>query len=162
MSPRFVVACTLGVLIHLVPTPVVAQEAPAGGLPAFMSGCWAQPAPEGNGLREIYSTPAANMMTGLSQFWRGGNIVDFEFSRIDSSAEGPLLTPHPSGVRSVTFSPVRIEATRIVWENLEHDFPQRIIYHRVASDTLVARIEGGSGADAQALEWRMARMACPG
>jgi len=30
----------------------------------------------------------------------------------------------------------------VVFENLRHDFPQRIIYRRVSEDSLIARIEG--------------------
>ena len=155
--PITVVAGTLALC-----TPGASQVADTGGSPAaFMVGCWAQPAPEGSGLREFYAPPAANMLTGLSQFWREGQIVDFEFHRIDSSPGGPVLTPHPRGVRSVQFQPTEVGAQRIVWQNLEHDFPQRIIYDRVATDTLVARIEGNDGSEARALEWRMARVPCP-
>ena len=140
-----------------------AADAPSPGMEAvaFMVGCWAQPAPEGNGLREIYSPPATNLMTGLSQFWRGGRIVDFEFHRIDATETGPALTPHPRGQPSVTFPPSVMRPNHITWENLEHDFPQRIMYTRVAPDSLVARIEGGEGEDAQMIEWRMGRIACP-
>ena len=150
---------TLGPLLVAVPA-CAQQEDPALGV-GFMVGCWAQPAPEGNGLKEFYAPPAENMLTGLSQFWRGGRIVDFEFHRIDLSPAGPVLTPHPGGVASVSFQPTEIQSDRIRWENPDHDFPQRIIYQRVAEDTLVARIEGGEGANARSLEWRMGRVSCP-
>jgi hypothetical protein len=151
----------IGLALLAAPAHAGAQSADGGvSAAAFMVGCWAQPAPEGNGLRETFAPPAANMLTGLSQFWRGGRIVDFEFHRIDASADGPVLTPHPRGVASVAFPPAEIAADRIVWQNLDHDFPQRIIYHRTAADTLVARIEGGEGETARALEWRMARVDC--
>lgn len=145
----------------IIAEPVSAQER-EGGMESvsFIVGCWVQPAPEGSGLREIYPPPAENMLTGLSQFWQDGRIVDFEFHRIDGSADGPLLTPHPKGVASVTFRPVEIREDRITWQNLDHDFPQRIIYHRVAVDTLLVRIEGGEGAGARSMEWRMARARC--
>ena len=150
-------------LLGLTAASLGAQEPGNSGLDAarFLVGCWAQPAPEGNGLREFYAPPANNLLTGLSQFWRGGEIVDFEFHRIDDSPAGPVLTPHPKGVASVSFQPSAIEPGRIVWENPEHDFPQRIIYARVAPDTLVARVEGGEGASARSAEWRMARTECP-
>jgi hypothetical protein len=141
--------------------PASAQADDAFAGIAFMVGCWAQPAPEGNGLREFFAPPAANMLTGLSQFWRDGQIVDFEFHRIDSSPDGPVLTPHPRGVASVSFRPADLGVDRIVWENPEHDFPQRITYHRVAADTLVARAEAGEGPASRSIEWRMARVACP-
>jgi len=144
------------------PEPTSAQVAETGvGAASFMVGCWAEPNDDESGLREIYAAPAANMLTGLSQFWRDGRIVDFEFHRIDESPDGPVLTPHPQGVASVSFRPLEIGHDRITWQNLEHDFPQRITYRRVAVDTLVVRIEGGEGASARSIEWRMGRAKCP-
>jgi hypothetical protein len=58
----------------------------------------------------------------------------------------------------VTFTEKERAANRVVWENLAHDFPQRIIYQRVAPDTLVARIESADGA--RGTSWRMSRAVC--
>ncbi|MDH3223793.1 MAG: DUF6265 family protein [Gemmatimonadota bacterium] len=161
MRPRMTLLSAAVLGTALLAGPASAQSGDTFSEVHFMVGCWAQSAPEGSGLREFYPPPAANMLTGLSQFWRDGRIVDFEFHRIDRSPEGPVLTPHPRGVASVSFRPVDIRADRVVWENLDHDFPQRIMYHLVAADTLVARVEGGEGPDARSIEWRMARTACP-
>jgi hypothetical protein len=125
---------------------------------AFMTGCWQEPGAQG-GLREQFTPPAANRMTGLSQFWRGDMIVDWEFHRIDLGPEGPILIPHPKGVASVPFASAGVEENRVVFSNPEHDFPNRIIWHRVAADTLVARVEGDAE-DAPVLEFRMAGVSC--
>lgn len=163
MHARMALLALAAIAATFIPTAPDSRQEAHGGLSAvaFLVGCWAQPGPEGDGLREFYPPPASNMLTGLSQFWRDGAIVDFEFHRIDSSADGPVLTPHPRGVASVQFRPVEIEAERIVWQNLEHDFPQRIIYHRVAPDTLVARVEGAPESGVEGLQWSMIRAACP-
>lgn len=153
--------------LDLVPdNPLARQELTrlresANGVEAlsFMVGCWAEEPGSPNGLREVFVAPASNMMTGLSQYWRDGQIVDF---RIEGAPGGPVLTPHPRGVASVSFRPVELDSESAVWENLEHDFPQRITYLRVARDTLKARISGGEGDTARSIEWRMSRMACPG
>jgi hypothetical protein len=60
----------------------------------------------------------------------------------------------------VSFAPKIVEANRAVWENPAHDFPQRILYTRVATDTLVARIEGRTPSGDRSLEWRMSRGGC--
>jgi|ADGO01.1.fsa_nt_gi hypothetical protein len=44
--------------------------------------------------------------------------------------------------QAVPFRLVNFSANRYVFENKEHDFPQRIIYHLVSADSLHARIEG--------------------
>lgn len=160
LRPLLVVAAFCAApAVPAAPVAVSAQESatPSMEAVAFLAGCWRQPGD--SGLREYYAPPARNMTTGLSQFRRNGAVVDWEFHRIDAGPDGPVLTPHPRGVASVPFQPRAVEDGRIVWENLEHDFPQRIIYTRVA-DTLTARIEGGTGPEARGMEWRMVRASC--
>lgn len=99
-------------------------------------------------------------MTGLSQFWNEGSIVEFEFHLISASDEGPVLKPHPGGVGSVEFQPRTVASNRIEWENLTHDFPQRIIYHRIGKDTLTVRVEGGEGGSLRSTTWEMMRTSC--
>jgi hypothetical protein len=44
-----------------------------------------------------------------------------------------------------------------VFENLAHDFPQRVIYRRCDAD-LCARIEGTVGGQVQGIDWRYRRL----
>jgi hypothetical protein len=142
---------------------------PAAGTPAirnplsdlsFMAGCWRGLTRSGTTIEEFYTTPSSNLIVGTTRYVRDGRTVDFEFTRIDQTDSGSVITPHPKGVRSVSFPPKVIEKNRVMWENPSHDFPQRILYSRVAEDTLVARIEGRTPSGDRALEWRMARVAC--
>ena len=126
----------------------------------FMAGCWRGVTTSGTTIEEFYSTPSSNLIVGATRYVRDGRAVDFEFTRIDQTDSGAVVTPHPKGVRSVSFAPRVAEANRIVWENATHDFPQRILYTRVSADTLVARIEGRTPRGDRALEWRMGRAAC--
>jgi len=127
---------------------------------AFMAGCWRGLTASGTTIEEFYSAPSANLIVGATRYVRAGRSVDFEFTRIDQSDSGAVITPHPKGVRSVTFAPKVLRANRVVWENAAHDFPQRILYTRVSADSLVARIEGRTPRGDRALEWRMGRVAC--
>jgi hypothetical protein len=126
----------------------------------FMSGCWRGLTRSGTTIEEFYTAPASNLIVGTTRYVRDGRVVDFEFTRIDQTDSGVVITPHPKGIRSVSFAPKAIERNRAVWEHPTHDFPQRILYMRVAHDTLVARIEGRTPSGDRALEWRMARAAC--
>jgi hypothetical protein len=126
----------------------------------FMAGCWRGLTRPGTTIEEFYTTPSSNLIIGTTRYVRDGRTVDFEFTRIDQTDSGAVITPHPKGVRSVSFAPKIIERNRAVWENPTHDFPQRILYTRVADDTLVARIEGRTPSGDRALEWRMVRGAC--
>lgn len=127
---------------------------------AFMAGCWRGVTASGTTIEEFYSGPSSNMIVGATRYVRDGRTVDFEFTRIDQTDSGVVITPHPKGVRSVSFATKELAAGRIIWENPTHDFPQRILYTRVAGDTLVARIEGRTPRGGRALEWRMARAEC--
>jgi len=127
---------------------------------AFMAGCWRGLTRSGTIIEEFYTTPSSNLIIGATRYVRDGRAVDFEFTRIDQTDSGAVITPHPKGVRSVSFAPKVVERNRAVWENASHDFPQRIVYARVAEDTLVARIEGRTPSGERTLEWRMARAVC--
>jgi hypothetical protein len=52
----------------------------------------------------------------------------------------------------VAFAAKEASGTRVVFENPDHDFPQRIIYER-NGDVLNARIEGRMGEREQAMTW---------
>jgi uncharacterized protein DUF6265 len=149
-----------------------AQAAQAGSAPSpsavrssladlgFMAGCWRGLTRSGTTIEEFYTPPSANLIVGATRYVRDGRVVDFEFTRIDQTDSGAVITPHPKGVRSVSFAPKVVERNRVVWENPTHDFPQRILYTRIADDTLVARIEGRTPSGDRALEWRMVRATC--
>jgi hypothetical protein len=126
----------------------------------FMAGCWRGLTRSGTTIEEFYTPPSSNLVLGTTRYVRDGRVVDFEFTRIDQTDSGAVITPHPKGVRSVSFAPKVVERNRAVWENPTHDFPQRILYTRVADDTLVARIEGRTPSGDRALEWRMVRATC--
>lgn len=84
------------------------------------------------------------------------------------SAAGPVMA-HAASAQSpassassqaeAAFPLVRASATEVVFENLQHDFPQRIIYTR-AGATLRARVESADGKKAQ--DFPMTAVACPG
>ena len=125
---------------------------------AFMSGCWTGPDANGTTIEEHYTTPSNNLILGTTRYLRDGLTRSFEFTMIGNVAGGSHLIPHPGGKASVTFTEKERAANRVVWENLAHDFPQRIIYQRVSADSLVARIESADGA--RGSSWRMGRAEC--
>lgn len=89
----------------------------------------------------------------------------YEFLRIAENEAGEMVYYSMPGGRSppTPFTLVSNDAQRAVFENLAHDFPQRIIYER-DGDVMIARIETASGDGG--MQWRFARAAhdsrCPG
>jgi len=146
---------TLAIALSLLPMQAAAQQAPA-----FMAGCWTGTLGRRT-IEEVYTTPAANLMQGMTRYLQDGRAVDYEFTRIDITPTGSQLVPHPKGQPAVAFTQKEASANRFVWENLQHDFPQRITYSAPTRDSLVARVEGSADGNSRAFEYRMARMKCP-
>lgn len=135
-------------------TPSLAQT------PDWLAGYWLS-CENGRQVSETWTGAGSGLLVGngLTRTARG---VEFEFLRIAPHEGGMAYFGSPGGAPPTVFKMVRQEAGRIVFENLAHDFPQRIIYQR-AGDTLTARIESADGK--QGMGWRYARapldQACP-
>ena len=106
----------------------------------WLSGCWTQP--RTNGLvEEQWMAPRGGSMLGMSRTVIGGKTVEYEFLRIAVVGNALAYVAKPSGQAEATFPVKSIDDGVVVFENLAHDFPQRIIYRRTA-DGVTARIEG--------------------
>ncbi len=127
---------------------------------AFMAGCWRGPSGDGLIIEEYYTTPADNLMLGVSRYVEGARVTSYEFSTIEREGAGIVLTPRPSGQKPVRFRLTRLDSTGAVWENPSHDFPTSIAYRRGPADSLFARIEGPGPGGKRSIEWRMGAASC--
>ncbi len=95
---------------------------------------------------EHWTAPAGQTMLGMSRAVAGEKTVSFEFLRIEARVDGIFYVAHP-GARcpGTDFKLVRAEGQEAVFENPQHDFPQRIIYRKNPDGTMLARIEGPRG-----------------
>lgn len=111
----------------------------------------------GSSVEERWAGPVADTLVGLNLSARGGR-AGWEFMRISRDADGTwAYHALPRGATAPTrFALARAEASRVVFENAAHDFPQRIVYRR-DGDRLVARIEGRLGDREASEEWTFAR-----
>lgn len=115
----------------------------------WLSGYWTGTV-QGVEMEELWTPASGNMILGLHRDVRGDN-SSFEFLRITINEDGNLVyLAAPSGREPTEFLLVELTANRVVFENMEHDFPQRIIYSR-AADQLTARIEDEIGE--QGMQW---------
>jgi hypothetical protein len=118
--------------------------------PMFMSGSWSS---EVNGVRmeEHWTSAAGGLMLGMHRDI--GRKTSFEFMRIEQVDDGSLVyQAQPSGRSATPFKLKSMSESRVVFENLDHDFPQRIIYWRKA-EQLCARVEGTIGGKPESEEW---------
>jgi Domain of unknown function (DUF6265) len=135
---------------------IEAQAPPRVDALAWMAGSWA-----GNDGRndheEHWTAPRGSTMVGMHRTMRGGRTVEFEFFRIEERDGALVYLSQPGGRSPATpFTARSVEGTRVVFENLAHDFPQRLIYW-LDGDVLGARIEGTVDGKLRSQEWRWAR-----
>jgi Domain of unknown function (DUF6265) len=137
---------------HVAPPPLSA--------PDWMAGYWLS-CERGVRTSETWTGAGSGVLvgTGFTHTPRG---VDFEFLRIAPHEGGYAYFGSPRGRPAVAFKLVASSASRVVFENPAHDFPQRITYERTG-DALTARIETADGRQAMGWTYRKAPLdtACP-
>ena len=116
----------------------------------WLSGYWLSCA-DGVEVSETWSNRRGGIMLG-SSITSGDDSFGWEQTRIEASADGLSFHAQPRGQPPASFRLVRSGPAEAVFENPEHDFPQRVIYRR-DGDRLTGRIEGVAGGREQAMEW---------
>lgn len=135
-----------------------ADAAPADDVQAlsWLAGSWEQRG-ENLTVREVWLAPADGAMSGLNQTNRAGRKPATEFMTITAEPAGATFTARLDGQPPTAFVLKPGPTGEAVFENLAHDFPQRVIYRRCAKD-LCARIEGVVKGQPQSQEWRYERV----
>lgn len=150
-------------LFVLVPAGVYAQEQKASteGL-GWMAGCWELNARNGAMvISEQWMKPAGGTLIGMSRTVSGGKTVAWEFIRIVTDADGISYVARPQQNKEETvFKIAKWSPAELVFENLAHDFPQRIIYRNSGADSLSARIEGNKNGKLSGMDIPMKRVKC--
>ena len=126
----------------------------------WLAGCWELRAP-GRSTLEMWMPPAGGLMLGGSRTISGTAVSEFEQVRIRAEDGRLVYTALPSGQKEASFSSTHTSDTLLVFENLAHDFPQRILYRRRGADSIVARIEGpGTNNTTRGINFPMRRASC--
>ena len=126
----------------------------------WLQGCWAADGAE-PGTVEQWSSAAGGTMFGFSRTIKQGKTAQFEFIQIRETEPGKLAyLAQPSGQAPASFNLLRHSDTEFVFENLAHDFPQRVIYRRDGNRALRARIEGMSKGKLKGIDFPMKRISC--
>jgi hypothetical protein len=125
-----------------------------------MKGCWSLNR-NGRETTEHWLKPAGGTMLGISRTLADGKTVEFEFMQIREEANGEILfIAKPSGQPETTFKMIKGSAHEIIFENPQHDFPQRVIYRRPSDGSLLGRIEGISKGKERSVDFPMTRARC--
>ena len=97
----------------------------------------------GRVVEEQWMAPAGGVMLGMGRTIAKGKVVEYQFTQIREGPGGDLFyIAAPSGQKEAAFQILSLSDNSIVFENREHDFPQRIGYLLQADGSLLAFIEG--------------------
>lgn len=152
MIKRVAVACALGVLGVLGALPLEAAGVGEVERLAWMEGRWVGEK-DGVGTEERWTGPLGGALLGLRGDVKGDRLVSWEFLRIASTGEGTFYFASPRSAPPTPFKLVEIGEKRAVFENRQHDFPQRILYWLDPAGALHARIEGPDSGRTVSEEW---------
>jgi TolB protein len=109
----------------------------------------------------MWMPPAGDLMLGASRTVVAGTAREFEHLRIRVDAGKLVYIALPSGQRETSFPSTHASDTALVFENPAHDFPQRILYRKRGSDSLLARVEGpGPNNTVRGVDYPMRRADC--
>jgi hypothetical protein len=128
---------------------------------AWLAGCWERRS-DTRVIEEQWMTPRGGLMLGMARTVDGERTREYEQTSIRIEGAELVFTARPSGQVEASFRSTEIGARRVVFENLAHDFPQRVIYALDDSGQLAARIEGLRQGRVVGVDFPYRRVACPG
>ncbi len=147
-------------LLFLLPVTSAGPTRPAAEPLGWMSGCW-RLTRGSSVIDEQWMAPLAGTMLGTGRTVRNGKVIEYEFVVLRTSSTNATYEAHPSGQDSTTFTSNTVPTgDQVIFENLTHDFPQKVGYRKVGADSLVAWIEGNTGQGSKKIEFPYARVAC--
>jgi hypothetical protein len=134
-------------------------EAPSGvNEITWLTGCWESQSGD-RIVEEQWTVPRAGSMLGVGRTVKGNALVEYEFVAIRERDNRLVYIAHPSGQPSAEFTSTSISSDSVVFENPQHDFPQRIGYQRTR-DGLDAWIDGRHDGRTQRVDFHYRRSGC--
>jgi hypothetical protein len=150
----------LRILGALIVSTVALQTPVATEQLNWISGCW-----EGRSPNRVYTEqwmkPEGGLMMGMSRTVVNNKATEFEFLQIRQQGADVFYVAKPSGQAEASFKLIRHSDKEAVFENPQHDFPQRIIYRLQPDGSLLARIEGTNNGTQRGIDFPMKRATCP-
>jgi hypothetical protein len=126
---------------------------------AWLQGCWRSIRGETT-IEEQWMAPRGGTMLGMGRTVRGSTLVEYELVLIKEQEGRLAYEAHPSGQPSATFTATTASDGSVVFENPQHDFPQRVGYRRDGADSLQAWIEGQVSGKSLRVDFSYQRARC--
>jgi hypothetical protein len=143
----FLACCAL--LLPVILSGQLIKKKPAPPPPtveklAWLAGHWRMEK-SGRVIDEQWMAPAAGVMLGMGRTIAKDRVIEHEFMQIRVGPGGTLFyVASPSGQETTTFQLKTLADKEVVFENLTHDFPQRVMYTLRADGSVLAAIEGAN------------------
>jgi len=126
---------------------------------SWLAGCWEARSPQRT-VEEHWLSPRGGTMLGTGRTVRDGRTVEYEFVLLREDNGELAYEAHPSGQPSAVFRTSAIDDAAVVFENAEHDFPQRVGYEIRGADSLLAWIDGKQNGQSRRIEFPYTRVPC--
>jgi uncharacterized protein DUF6265 len=149
----------LAVMVLMIASTSQAQTKPSLNDLGWLSGCWEGRVRDAV-IEEIWSKPGGMSMLGLGRTVKENRTVSFEFMQIREENGALVFLPQPQGGTRVPFPLKDFFAGKAIFENKEHDFPQRVIYERKGPGLLLASVEGTYKGKNEREEFQMRKVRC--
>jgi hypothetical protein len=147
--------------LALIARPLGAQRGAVHQL-SWIAGCWRlSNVASGRIVDEQWMAPRGGTMLGMARTVRGDSAIELEHLQIVERGGHIVFHAEPSGQAPADFEARATSDSLVTFENLAHDFPQRVIYRRRGSDSLIARIEGTRNGGIRGIDFPYGRVACP-
>lgn len=138
--------------------PAAAQEGPLGRA-SWLAGCW-EGATGSRVFEERWTPSRGGTMVASARSVRRDTTTSVELVILRARGDTLRYEAHPVGQTPTVFSGTGTRSDSLVFENPQHDFPQKIVYRQVGTDSLHARIEGPMDGQWRGIDYRMARVRC--
>ena len=146
--------CVLVFLAVLLPGALSAGS----GEHDWIAGHWCYSS-DGEEIEEYWLTPQAGETVGLGRSVKSGKISSFEYLRISATESNWQYIAQPGGSAATAFDATGSGPGWIVFENRQHDFPQRSEYRR-EGEKLTASVSG-SGEGNEEMAFTIKYKKCP-
>ena len=141
----------LTLLLFSLAVTIGAQEAPKLEDLGWMAGHW-RGTVDGVEYEEVWLAPSGRLMLGMHREVTAAKPAWFEFLRIEERSDGIFYVAMPGGNPPTDFKMKIVSATRVEFENRQHDFPQRIVY-RLDGPRLCAEVSGPGKSGERSEQW---------
>lgn len=111
--------------------------------------------------------PVGGVMMGMGRTTLAGQLVESEVTRIEQHGDSVIFIANPSGQTPSSFAAINVSTRGVVFQDLDHDFPQRVMYRAgghsaggAGPDSLLASVEGSVRGEVKTIAFPYARARC--